>query len=782
MKKIVNILKTAAALVLFTVIVCHSGVAQTKPAAAAGGIKAPNNAGSAATPGGAAAAGSTAPRRATSKGPAHLHVRVLARAYEDSIVIRWAPTDAVAWTIGRDSGYRITRIDYTDNQHPVSTMLTTTPLHPLSHDQMMATLDRNNKYAAIAAQALYGNDFQMTKDAPVGFARKVKQGHDALNFRYSFALQAADFSAPVASAIALRWVDKAVKKGVNYIYVITVNGGNKNYVVDSAATFLANNKSAADPAPDGVQGFGFDRQIELHWNRRQLGNFSAYYVERSDDQGKTWAVLNKLPYYTTDQVPAVKRPPGQAASQTKKDSTIRKIASVLRDHQIFMDSIPLDYHDYYYRVRGIDAFAELSPWSATVILHGRDLTPPIPPVINSAKNPAGSLIDISWTQRTPVPDLAGYYISRSNSVKGPFYPLTKKLLPKGTTSYTDSAAMPQLPNYYVVIAVDTAKNIAASSAFPGYLTDTIPPAAPLRIAGAIDSFGVVHLHWAANREPDLKGYKVYYAYGQKDQFEQVTSRPLTDTSFTDTISMKSLNRRVWYKVVAVDNTNNHSAYSAPVALKKLVVVPPSAPVAGSIDIKGRSVSIEWVESRSEGAAAYEIFRSTVAPGQPAGVAQSSVATRQAVAARTPIGRLHQDWNARSLRFTDSTIATNTDYYYTAETIDSTGARSIRSFPVHVRSNVADSLPLLNSLQARLDTKQHHVRLSWQYKDTGDYFFVVYRSVNKGSLDAWQSFDKNTLAGEDDHVSSGTYSYAIKIVHRDRPAASAVSKPVQILIQ
>jgi uncharacterized protein len=758
MKKIANTLKIAAAL-LFTVIFHHPGVAQTKPAAAQ---------------------------------QRHLHLRVLARAYEDSIVIRWAPTDPVAWTLGKDSGYRITRIDYTDPQHPVSTMLSTTPFRPLSHDQMMATLDRNNKYAAIAAQALYGNDFQMTKDAPIGFAKKIKQGHDALNFRYSFALQAADFSAPVASAIALRWVDKAVKKGVNYIYIVTVDGRNKNFVVDSAATFLANNKVASNPAPDGLQGFSFDRQIELHWNRRQVGNFSAYYVERSDDQGKSWQMLTKLPYSTTDQVPAIKSPPGQATANnstppqapapTKKDSTLRKIASVLRDHQIFMDSIPLDYHDYYYRVRGIDAFAELSPWSTTIILQGRDLTPPAPPVINSAKNPAGSQIEITWTQRTSSPDLAGYYISRSNSVKGPFYPVTQKMLPKTTTSFTDSAALPQLPNYYVVIAVDTAKNVAASSAYPGYLTDTIPPAAPVRIAGSIDSAGIVRLHWAANLEADLKGYKVYYAYGPRDQFAQLTTHAQTDTTFTDTISMKSLNRRVWYEVVAVDNTNNHSAYSSPVAIKKLVVIPPTAPVAGAIATKGHSVSIEWIESRSEGAAGYEIFRTTTLPGQPGATPTPGATAKPASSTWTSIGRLHQDWSTHSLHFTDSSIATNTDYYYTAETIDSTGSRSARSMAIHVRSNAADSLPLLNSLQAKLDSKQQHVRLSWQYKDAGDYFFVVYRSVNNGSLDAWQSFDKTSQSGEDDHVASGAYSYAIKVVHRDRTATSALSKPIQVVIQ
>jgi fibronectin type 3 domain-containing protein len=669
---------------------------------------------------GRTAVGRTAAGR--TKGPAHLHIRVLAKAYDDSIVIRWAPEDAVAWIMGKDSGYRVTRIDYSDPARPVSKILSATPFKPLTLEQMKASLDRDNKYAAIAAQAMYGNDFRMTKNQPKGFAKQVKQGHDAMGFRYSFAMQAADFSPPVASALALRWVDKDVKKGEKYIYIIAVNGGNKNYVVDSAAAYIADIRTGSDPSPEGLKAYGFDRQVELHWNRRQMGNFSAYYVERSADGGKTFESLTKLPYYAPDQPPP----------NVKKDTSLRKAASLLRDHQIYFDSIPQDYKDYTYRVRGINAFAELSPYSAPVTVQGRDLTAPAAPVIESATNTEGSEIRLSWAQRVVSPDLAGYYISRGNAVKGPFYPITKTLLPKNTRSFVDSAALPHLPNYYVVIAVDTAKNLSASPAYPGYLTDTTAPAAPVAVTGTADSFGVVHLSWAAGKEADLKGYKVYFGYSPRDEFSQVTRELLTDNQYIDTISMKSLNRRVYYKVVAVDKSNNHSAYSLPATVKRTVVVPPSAPVAGTVGVKRKSVAIEWIESRSEGAAGYEIFRKG-------------------------------------------------DYYYSAQTIDSTGVRSERSFAVHARSNVQDSLPAPGSLQAKWDGRAHTVVLSWQYKDTGDYFFVVYRSVGGGNLDAWHSYDKATQAGVDEEVKSGAYAYAIRVVHRDKNTGSRIGKPVRVNI-
>ena len=712
-------------------------------------------------------------KTAGTTGPKHLHVRMLTKAYADSIVVRWAPMDPVAWLMGNDSGYRIVRIDYTDRGHPVTTVLSPR-LRPLPLEQMMATIGPNDKYAAVAAQALYGKDFQMTKEAPYGFAKKVKQAHEALSFRYSFTMQAADFSPAAASAIALRWVDRDVKKGSDYIYVITVCGATKDYVVDSSAAFVVDNNANPIPPPDGLQGFGFDRKSELQWNRRQRGNFSAYDIGRSDDGGKTWFLLNKAPYLSPDKVPQI---PG--AVKGGKDTTVVKIDALMRDHQVFMDSLPLDYHPYLYRVRGIDAFAEWSPWSAPVAVEGRDLTPPAAPVIDSVRNTTGSQLRIVWSQRVSSPDLAGYYISKGNSVKGPFYPLTKYMLPKEMRVFTDSAAVAHVPNYYVIVAVDTAKNVAASGAFPGYLTDTVPPSAPVRVAGSIDSMGVVRLHWAANHEPDLKGYKVYFAYGARDQFAQVTHVLLADTSFVDTVSMRSLNRRVWYSVVAVDNSNNHSAYSAPAMLKKLVVVPPSAPLAGTVTVAARRVTVEWIESRSEGAAGYEIARMRGQPKTPdAGGPKTPDAGQPA--RYTLVGKMAQDWNRRSLSFGD-TISVNTDYYYMARTIDSTGVRSEWSSPVHVVYRATDSLAAPSGLQVRLDDQHHHVRFSWQYKDKGEYFFVVYRGFNHGALSAWRSFDKEASSGEDDETGSGGYDYAIKVVYRDRPAISAMSKPVHITI-
>ncbi len=670
-------------------------------------------------------------------------LKVMARAYEDSIVIRWAPTRAAFWQQYNDSGYVISRTDFSNPVHPVKVLLTSKVFKAMTLEQMKSHLNKNNRYAAIAAQAMYGNDFRMTREAPTSFAEKIKQGHNAMNFRFSFAMQAADFSPPVANALALRWTDKDVKKGGRYLYTIYSPGG------PDTVGILVLNKKITRFVPEGLKAFGFDKVVELHWNRRQMGNFDAYNIERSDDGGKTYHVVNKFPFYASYKP--------QTATQ-KKDTLVHKIAAILRDHQVYTDSIKQNYKTYYYRICGYTAFGDKSPYSKPVKVHGIDLTPPIPPVIDTLENVKNG-IAIKWNQKKKSADLIGYYVDRSNSLKGPFLPLTKSLLKINTRYFKDTSAVPHSPNFYVVVAVDSAKNISASIPKVVFLIDSLPPAIPTGLAGSIDSNGVVHLHWNKNTEPDLRGYEVFYSYNPKFQFSRITNTAIPENHFTDTVSMKMLNRKIYYKIDAVDLNYHHSGYSSIAALTKPVVIPPSAPAIGQIYADTAGVHIKLIESRSEGAMGYEIYR------------KKKDTNWQSIA------RLKQNWKKTELPYIDSTIAANVDYYYSAKTIDSTGIRSKRSFTVHIRNHITKTLPELSSLQAEFDKKQNTVKLSWNYHKKGNYFFIIYRGKTGQPLTPWHSYDKGTQSCVDSPGNKGTYQYAIQIINRDKKMKSALSNPV-----
>ena len=683
----------------------------------------------------------------------HLKTAIIAKSYEDSIVIRWAPADPQTWVLGNETGYHLSRIDLSTPGHPIRTDLGPALFLPMPERQILAgldTSDQKTKYVTVAEKMLYSKQYSTLRSAPRSFMQEVKGQHGALVLRYSVAMMAADYSPPAADVLGLRFVDRQVRPGGKYVYLLSCTPKGR-FRIDSASVFVINTRAKKEPVPQGLEAYGFDRKIEVRWLRRQEGNFSGFYLERSDDDGATWHSLTKAAYNSSYVPPT---------GNNKKDSALAKGKnSVLRDQQIFTDSVAQNNKPYQYRLRAINGFGELSPYCAPVVIRGRDLTPPIAPLIDSAKNITGRQIKLWWRQAQTSPDLAGYIVERGATNKGPFTALSRDLLDQHTRSFIDTTAQPHQGNFYVVLAVDSARNLSASAPVPAFLTDTTPPAAPLGLTGIIDSNGLVRLEWQGNKDDDLLGYQVYASVNPNYEFSQVTHTVIRDHRFTDTVAMNSLDRHMYYRVRALDKSYNHSHFSGTAELKKPVLIPPSAPVAGKVTVNKTKADIEWIESRSEGAAGYEVFRKETGKDW------------------QPIGRLRQDWTTPSLHFIDTGIAANTDYYYAAETLDSSGLRSARSFAVHVRSHAIDTLPTVNNFRATLDPHRHNIQLNWQFQDKGDYFFEVYRSVNNGALDAWRSFDSGMQSGTDDQVKTGNYSYAIKVVHRDRPGTPALSKPI-----
>ena len=172
--------------------------------------------------------------------------------------------------------------------------------------------------------------------------------------------------------------------------------------------------------------------------------------------------------------------------------------------------------------------------------------------------------------------------------------------------------------------------------------------------------------------------------------------------------------------------------------------------------------MDWIESRSEGAAGYEIYR------------------KEAGQEWKTMAKLSQQWHASSVHFTDTTIRPNTDYYYSAETMDgSTGLHSSRSFVVHAFSKVSSTLPAPDTMKTMFDAKQNTIKLNWKYDDDGDYYFIVYRAFNNGPLTAWHSYDKKDRSGTDNEIKKGVYQYAIKVVFKNKPAESALSKTTSV---
>ncbi len=678
-------------------------------------------------------------------------IRVIARSYGDSIVLRWAPTTAWAWQSLNYTGYLIERIDLSQAGHPQRKVVTGAPLKPFTLEQFRAGFNKNNLNAAMAAQCLYGKNFNTNLRQGAG---AIKDQADVLTNRYTVSLRVGDYDAGVAAAQALRFTDKQVQKNGVYVYRVYPAGPVKPAPVDTGTVLVQNTGKEKLPRPRLSAITGADKMSELHWSRSQEGLFSAFYIERSDD-GRSFTQLNKTPFLSGKPDSAL----------LKKDSTKAKVFALLQQQHVFIDSLPRNYYPYAYRIRGVDAFAEWSDYSDTLTVAGRDLTPPGAPVLEMPRFVKGRQINVKWSKSIKEGDFKGYYVTRARKIEGPYLTLTDKLLAPETIAYTDEQAYEHGSNFYMVVAVDTAGNISSSLPGMGIVPDKTPPAAPGGLTGRVEKNGMVHLSWNRNKEEDIKGYKVYFANSAEDVYAQVTTMPLTDSVFTDSIPLRTLTKNIWYKVVAVDENDNNSAYSASLKLRRPDIVPPVPPLTQQVNVDSAAVRIAFIQSASNDVVQYIVYRKKEAGDW------------------EPIQHIKHHNDRDTFQITDITVKPFVNYQYSAVAVDEDSLQSGRSSAVSAMIRTRPIPPPLRTLTVQYDAKSRTALLKWQHKDTGEYFYVIYRAQGEEPMMKYRSADASSGSFTD--LLSGkkgqTIRYAVQVQYRDGRGSSGVSEPVTVRV-
>ncbi|HVS96878.1 MAG TPA: hypothetical protein VHE54_10340, partial [Puia sp.] len=675
-------------------------------------------------------------------------IEVLAESCGDSVVLRWGPASAQAWSSLNRSGYLVERIDISVAGHPVRAVITPQPLRPLSLEAFKARFGPRDKYAAIAAQCFYGKNFNTNlRQGQAG----IKDKADVWRNRYAFAMEVADFDGEVARAEGLRYTDTRVQKGGVYIYRVYAAQPPLHGRIDTGNVLVQNQGRVPPGRPHLGEIIARDRLAELHWPRGGQTQYSGFLIERSDD-GTHFRPITDLPYLTS-------LPDTSAA---KKDSAHARIVALLKTYEVFIDSLPLNYHTYSYRIRGVNAFGEWSPWSDTLSASGSDLTPPSAPIVQTPKFTHGRSLMLRWKKPVREPDFKGYVITRShNAAAGPYTAITNKLLSPSATEFEDTAAFPHGQNFYLVVALDTAGNMGTSIPAMGLVPDNTPPAAPVGLRGFIDRKGLVHLAWRSNVEEDVRGYKVYFANAADHVFSQITLRPTTDTAFTDSITLHTLTRSIWYKIAAVDWNNNHSPFSNAVQLKRPDIVPPVAPLAEKVYVDTGGVHIDWIQSSSEDVVRYVVYR------------------KEGKGPWVPWASQRHDTSRVRFHFTDAAVKPFVSYAYTAEAVDDDSLHSGRPTPVQAMVKTVPDLPALKTLTAEYDEKAKRVRLRWQYEGTGSYFFILYKGT--GTITRFRSVSAGQLEYIDNDLPAqgGTVAYAIQVSFRDKRGQTRVSDKVEL---
>ncbi|RZK56247.1 MAG: hypothetical protein EOO87_05895 [Pedobacter sp.] len=511
---------------------------------------------------------------------------VLSKYMGDSVVLRWTAPSYTLWSAVKKAGVEIYRAEVNLNANTIGDKrkLTTSPLKPMTLEEMKMHFKEKDTIAAMAAEILYGsvsNANQQTQNLENLELLEAEQSN-----RFVYATYLADLYPAIANAIALRFVDKTAIKGKTYIYYLISDVNKATGISLEEATTVVNTATYILPEKLlTIDALGLDKSVRIFWNRLEGDSkYTAYQIERKQGN-QTFRSRSKTPFVNPDN-----------PNDETDDESI-----------VFMDSIPSNYVPYQYRVRGITAFGETGAW-AEIAVKGRDLTPPGVPVNVFAFAQGGKKVKIAWRKPTKEKDLAGFVVGRSENYDGPYTPIDDKLYSVSDTLAFDLNANEHQRNFYLVSAIDTAGNAARST--PAYvaIVDSIPPSKPIGLTASIDSLGVVKLRWEMGQEVDLIGYNIYRANSAKDQFNVINSAQVADNTFMDMVDVNSLTKNAYYKIVAFDKTTNPSAFSDVVAVKKPDYIRPVAPQITDFVVAENQVKLKFNASSSSDLKEYLVYR------------------------------------------------------------------------------------------------------------------------------------------------------------------------------
>jgi hypothetical protein len=445
--------------------------------------------------------------------------------------------------------------------------------------------------------------------------------------------------------------------------------------------------------------------------------YGSYYVERAIDKIHFERITNK-PYTSMNQ-------------ENENNNRIFYVDSIANNQQ------------YSYRIQGISAFGELGPYSEVVSGKGKSILKFVPHLtIKDFKD--DKTVTLTWEFDTAGDtEISGFELNRSDTDDDKYTTVVKKIAPKSrTVTYNKLAST----NYFTITAIG--KQGSNRTSFPMLVqpVDSIPPAKPVNLKGVIDSLGVVKITWDTNKEKDLMGYRIYKANNPNEEFSQLTVSPSELNKYQDSVIVKSLNSKVYYKIIAVDTHYNMSPFSEVLIVKKPDVIPPTSPVFTNYEIKDGIVSLEWINSQSEDVATHYLYR-------------------------------REDNNNRLIavfdkkdtieHYEDNNSVEGSTYHYAIFAKDESNLTSNPSPEVAVFVPKSSVMPSVKGFYAQLNTTTNSIDLSWDYTATGVESFEIYKATADDPMQLMQMVTAQTKKLSDPSITiNTTYKYAIRALFTD----------------
>lgn len=660
---------------------------------------------------------------------------ILAKAYGDSIVLRFAPPNFAFWQRIKNSGFVIKRgID------PLNTKVIAT-IKPIPLDKIDTSLFSKDSMVLMAAGLLYG---EHDRSQIEGGIQEYRANEQLLNM----SLMVSEFSPLAATILGFRYTDRDVQAGTTYYYEIS-NPIYKDKKYNGSVSIK--NEKKNQRAPYQLRSISGDEEMVLKWSKDyNKSNFTYYKIERSSDN-KNFMLLTELPLVFLN-------------------STLTNALSEFT----YVDTIELvNGQRYYYRLYGGNSFGEYSP-PALVEGTPRDMTPPIPPRLTAVTyDDDANIFDIEWEMDiAEVPDDFGFMqVMSAREEKGQYTAISEKLgvgdfqflYDLGSKITEDKEGR----YFFRIDCYDKIGNVSSSNFETSFVPDFTNPTAPDSLTGYIDTLSFVHIHWSKSTSKDVRGYWLYWANQPDEELSLVSQDILTDTSYQYYIAEKSLTKNIYYTVRAEDYAYNRSDAADILELKRRDVVPPIPPMILSIDTDSLKMKIHILESKSEDLMYYELFRRS--------------------ASDTDTSWILLDSLGFGNQYIDDSAALEIDYQYCIRAIDSSDNKSDFSRIKEGKLKADGRNLTIKNLSIKHNKKENSIQIAWDFdlppslRDK-KYSFIIYKSSGQEGTKFYQNHDSNQTSFFDSKISKGVlYNYAIR-VKLENEITGVLSETKSILVQ
>ncbi len=639
------------------------------------------------------------------------------------ILLRWTINKATDWPLANKYGYQLTRITVARDQKLLS-QRDTIVMGVFKPDSLESWREiiQHNDYAAIMAQALYGENFDVSGMDELSAI--VSQSNEQQQ-RFTWGMYAAEQDFNVALKAGLGFIDTTAKPNETYLYKIKSLIPESILKVKEGGVYTGLSEYFDLPKPLELYAAFSDGIVKLSWDFKSLQKlYNNYYIERSTD-GKTFKPLHNTPM-----------------------TMLNNMDKNITGRAFYLDTIQNNVK-YYYRIKGKTAFGEIGPPSKIVSGMGKPFLKYTPNIYyKKLLNDTSVLLKWKFPEKANK-DITGFILKKSDQIDGE-YKIIESKIPPEKRSYTYNKL--DAANYITITAVGN--NGDEKTSLPAFVQpiDSIPPVKPIGLKGKIDSLGIVTLKWQANQEKDMLGYRIYRGNNLNEEYSQITVSPHKATVYYDSIGVHDLNPKVFYKITAVDKHYNQSEPSDILALQKPDFIPPAQPVFKTYKITKKGVELTWANSSSSDVAKHELYRKENNNNW-----QLIYTLKQ------------QKKTPAIVTWTDKKIKPHTQYSYTIKAIDQSGLISKAAPVLKIKTPAKNnSQKAIKGLRAEVNRKEHYIELFWKtFKDPDALELIIYKAKNNDKPTVLRHLPVNTNYIKDTNIKpNNNYTYLLRPLYRN----------------